>query len=204
MSENHDSGARRLLHVGCGTAGRDRLPSFFHSREWNEIRYDIDPDTRPDVIGTITDIGAIGSETIDAVWSSHNLEHVNSFEVPVALGEFYRVLRPDGFALITVPDLKAVARVIADASLTDAIYVSPAGPIAPLDVVFGHQASLKAGHGFMAHRTGFTATSLGNALISAGFSEVRVHEGTRWDLWAVATMPETDHSIFDQLADLLT
>lgn len=195
--------ARRFLHVGCGTAGPERLPSCFRAEGWSEIRYDIDPGTRPDVVGSITDISAVEEDSMNALWSSHNLEHINSYEVPIALAEFHRVLRPDGFALITVPDLRAIARVIAETSLTDAIYVSPAGPITSLDVVFGHQASLQAGNGYMAHRTGFTASSLGNALIGAGFAEVRVHEGRHWDLWAIATKPDTDAAIFDQLSELL-
>lgn len=195
--------ARRFLHVGCGTAGPERLPSCFRAEGWSEIRYDIDPGTRPDVVGSITDISAVEEDSMNALWSSHNLEHINSYEVPIALAEFHRVLRPDGFALITVPDLRAIARVIAETSLTDAIYVSPAGPITSLDVVFGHQASLQAGNGYMAHRTGFTASSLGNALIGAGFAEVRVHEGRNWDLWAIATKPDTDAAIFDQLSELL-
>jgi SAM-dependent methyltransferase len=195
---------RQLLHVGCGMASRDRLPTVFQSPEWREIRMDIDPRVNPDVVGTITDMKAIADASVDAVWSSHNLEHVNSYEVPQVLAEFRRVLKADGFVLLTLPDLRAVARRIADDQLTEPLYVSASGPISPLDVVFGHQASMAAGNGFMAHRTGFTARSLGQALIDAEFSEVRVHEGARWDLWAVATMPETSEIIFEQLASVLT
>jgi hypothetical protein len=97
-----------------------------------------------------------------------------------------------------------VARRIADDQLTEPLYLSASGPISPLDIVFGHQASMAAGNGYMAHRTGFTARSLGQALIDAGFAEVRVHEGQHWDLWAVATMPQTPESIFEQLAVVLT
>jgi hypothetical protein len=32
---------------------------------------------------------------------------------------------------------------------------------------------------------------------------VRVHEGARWDLWAIATMPQTAEDIFEQLASVL-
>ncbi|HUR88853.1 MAG TPA: methyltransferase domain-containing protein [Ramlibacter sp.] len=194
---------RRLLHVGCGMAARERLPVIFQAPEWLEVRMDIDPAVKPDVVGTITDMNAIAPASVDAIWSSHNLEHVNSFEVPKVLAEFRRVLKADGFALITLPDLRAVARAIADDRLTEPLYVSPSGPISPLDVVFGHQPSMAAGNLYMAHRTGFTARTLGQALIDAGFAEVRVHEGTRWDLWAVATMPQTAEDIFEQLAPVL-
>jgi hypothetical protein len=113
------------------------------------------------------------------------------------------VLKPSGFALITLPDLRAVARHIADDLLEEPLYVSPSGPISALDIVFGHQASIAQGNHYMAHRTGFTARTLGQALVNAGFAEVRVHEGTRLDLWAVATMPETPESVFEDLAGVL-
>jgi hypothetical protein len=195
---------RRLLHVGCGMSPPDKLPPIFQSPVWREIRMDIDVRVKPDVVGSITDMHAIANASVHAIWSSHNLEHVNSFEVPKVLAEFLRVLQPDGFALLTLPDLRAVARRIADDQLTEPLYMSASGPISPLDIVFGHQASMAAGNGYMAHRTGFTARSLGQALIDAGFAEVRVHEGQHWDLWAVATMPQTPESIFEQLAVVLT
>ena len=195
---------RRLLHVGCGHPQGSVLPACFTRESWQEIRMDIDPRVKPDVIGSITDLSAVGDAGVDAVYSSHNLEHVNSFEVPQALSEFRRVLKDDGFALITLPDLRAVARRIADDLLTEPLYQSAAGPISPLDILFGHQAAIAAGNEYMAHRTGFTARSLGHALIDAGFAEVRVHEGRRWELWAVGTMPQTPDEVFEQLACVLT
>lgn len=194
---------RQLLHVGCGPVRRERLPVCFRTAQWQEIRFDIDPNVNPDIVGSITDLGMIADASVDAIWSSHNIEHLNSYEVPLALEEFKRVLKPAGFALITVPDLRAVATHIANDNLEKPLYISAAGPISALDIVFGHQASLIAGNHFMAHRTGFTASTLGQSLIDAGFDEVRVHEGTRWDLWAIATMPETDDAVFDELQGVM-
>lgn len=194
---------RNLLHVGCGMPNPKRLPACFQRSGWREVRYDIDARVEPDIVGSITDMSMIPDACIDAIWSSHNLEHLNSFEVPTALAEFRRVLKADGFALITLPDLRAIARHIAGGGLAEPLYQSAAGPISALDVVFGHQASIKAGNGFMAHRTGFTADTLGSALLEAGFHEVRVREGRYWDLWAIATMPETDPVLFDELASVM-
>jgi hypothetical protein len=52
----------------------------------------------------------------------------------VALQEFLRVPKPEGFAVITCPDLQSVCALVAEDKLTDAAYDSPAGPIAPLDI----------------------------------------------------------------------
>lgn len=194
---------RRLLHVGCGPANKDRLPSCFHTGDWREIRFDINPAVQPDIVGSITDMRMIPDGCIDAIWSSHNLEHLNAFEVPTALAEFKRILKDDGFALITLPDLRAVARHIVNDKLDQPLYISKAGPISALDVVFGHQASIIAGNQYMAHRTGFTASSLGQVLIDAGFAEVRVHEGSRLDLWAIATMANTSDTVFNELASVM-
>lgn len=194
---------RLLLHVGCGRAGRARLPACFHGPQWREIRLDIDPQVQPDIVGTITDLALLADASVDALWSSHNLEHLDSFDVPRALAEFRRVLKDDGFALISVPDLGAVARRLVQADPDQILYQSAAGPISALDVLFGHQASLAAGNGYMAHRTGFTSGSLGRVLLAAGFAEVRVHEGRHWDLWAVAAMPDSGAGLFDTLAGIL-
>lgn len=192
-----------LLHVGCGHARPERLPAPFRSPQWREIRLDIDPAVQPDIIGSITDLSAIPSASIDAIWSSHNLEHLHSYEVPAALAAFHRVLKPDGFVLISVPDLRAVARHIVEGAPDLPLYRSAAGPISALDIMFGHQASIRKGNHYMAHRTGFTADTLGQALADAGFHETRVHEGTRWDLWAVATMPRTRADLFTLLAGVM-
>ena len=95
----------RFLHVGCGQKRIDRTP--FAGSNWDEIRLDINPDNSPDIIGTMLDMSAIDSGSVDAVFSSHNIEHLYPHEVPTALIEFKRVLSPGGFALITCPDLQS-------------------------------------------------------------------------------------------------
>ncbi len=178
---------RTVLHVGCGMADPRKLPpAFFEPGAWRELRLDIDPGVVPDIVATITDMSMVESGSVDAVWSAHNLEHLFAHDVPLALAEFRRVLRPEGFALITVPDLQRAAELVAQDRLAEAAYVSPAGPIAPLDMLYGHGAAIAAGNHFMAHRTGFTARTLGIALRQAGFGMVRVIRDNAFALWATA------------------
>jgi SAM-dependent methyltransferase len=180
---------RLVLHVGCGAADPAKLPpAFFPTGAWRELRLDIDPAVAPDVVASITDMTPIPDGSVDAVWSSHNMEHLYPHEVPVALTEFRRVLKPGGFALITVPDLQAAAELVAADRLGEAAYVSSAGPITPLDILYGLGSALAQGNAFMGHRTGFTARTLEAALTAAGFPVVRVIRDGKFALWAAAYM----------------
>ena len=130
----------------------------------------------------------VEDERFDTIWSSHNLEHLESTEVPIALRELVRVLKLGGFLLITLPDLQKVAELVAEDKLDEPAYVSPAGPIAPIDMIFGHRPSIQRGNNFMAHRTGFTAQTLRNALEREGFERLRVQRNG-FDLWGVGYKP---------------
>lgn len=190
-----------LLHVGCGPKHKDRTTQGFNQPQWQEIRLDIDPAAKPDVIGTMTDMQAVGDGSVDAIFSSHNIEHLYPHEVPQALREFRRVLRADGLAVITCPDLQSICALVAQDRLTDAAYQSPAGPITPLDVLYGHRPALARGNLYMAHRCGFTARVLGATLREAGFAGVAVKvRPAAFELWALATMAPLDDAALRALA----
>jgi len=161
----------------------------FNSDEWQEIRFDIDPKTQPDIMGTMLDMSAVASGSVDAIYSSHNIEHLYPHEVPRALAEFRRVLAPTGFAVITCPDLQSVCALIAENKLMEPAYISPAGPIAPLDILYGHRPQIAAGNLFMAHHCGFTLSSLIATLTAAGFGMVAgMQRSQAFDLWVVASL----------------
>lgn len=195
---------RRVLHVGCGRKSLRHIPPFFQDGTWSEVRLDIDPDVKPDIIGTMTDMAAVESGSVDAVFSSHNIEHLFAHEVPIALGEFRRVLSPDGFALITCPDLQAVAQLVAQDKLLEPAYQSRKGPISPLDILYGHGASIAAGNHYMAHRGGFTLRTLGEALRSAGFLRVAGQRRPQYfDLWALGVVAPIQSDALKAMARLL-
>ena len=170
-----------MLHVGCGQKTLADLPRYFAG--WREVRVDIDPSVKPHLVASITDLEGVRARSVDAVFSSHNLEHLYAHEVPLALAAFRRVLKDDGFALVTTPDLERVARAVAKGGLEEKLYDSPAGPIAPIDVIFGHRASVAASP-FMAHRTGFSKKSLLRAM-AAAFPAAACGLGRHYDLWSV-------------------
>jgi predicted SAM-dependent methyltransferase len=185
---------KTFLHVGCGTKRKDRTTKGFNSEDWQELRFDIDESVKPDLAGTMTDMASVASESVDAIYSSHNIEHLYPHEVPIALAEFLRVLKPTGFAVITCPDLQAVCALIADDKLTDPAYTSPAGPIAPLDILYGLRSSMQKGNLYMAHRCGFTQKVLAATLQASGFKSVASKKRAKpyFDLWALATKSEFD------------
>jgi hypothetical protein len=172
---------KTVLHVGCGAKTLADLPRYFAG--WREVRVDIDPQARPHLVASITDLKGVRAGSVDVVFSSHNLEHLYAHEVPLALGAFKRVLKQDGFALVTTPDLESVARAVLKDGLEDKLYDSPSGPIAPIDVIFGHRASVRKSP-FMAHRTGFSKKSL-LAAMAASFPAAACGLGRHYDLWAV-------------------
>lgn len=180
--------SRTVLHAGCGPRGASPLPTLFESCGWQEVRLDIDPGAGPDVVASITDLAAVRPASVEAIWSSHVLEHLYQDEVPRALAEFLRVLTPGGFAVIRVPDLQEAARMVAADKAEATLYVAPIGPVTALDLLYGHRALVARSPAFMAHHTGFTAKTLGAALLRAGFDRVRI---IRWafELWAVAEKP---------------
>jgi predicted SAM-dependent methyltransferase len=195
---------KNFLHVGCGFKRKERTTKAFSTSNWAELRFDIDESVKPDLVGTMTDMSSVRSEFVDAIFSSHNIEHLYPHEVPFALSEFLRVLKPDGIAVITCPDLKSVCALIAEDKLTEAAYNSPAGPIAPIDILYGLRTSMAQGNLFMSHRCGFTQKVLTNTLQSVGFKSVAsMSRGAPYfDLWAVASKKELTEEQIKDLAHI--
>jgi SAM-dependent methyltransferase len=195
---------KTFLHVGCGPKQKDKTTKEFASANWKELRFDIDATVNPDLIGTMTDMSAVGDASVDAIFSSHNIEHLYPHEVPLALKEFSRVLKPDGFAVITCPDLQEVAKLVADDKLLEPAYDSPAGPVAPIDIMYGYRPSMSAGNLYMAHRCGFTQRALTSTVKAFGFthsaSKKRGHP--YYDLWIVASVKELGEERLRELANL--
>lgn len=138
-------------------------------------------------------MSTVKSGSIDAIFSSHNIEHLYPHEVGIALKEFLRVLKDDGFLVVTCPDLQSVCALIAYDKLTEAAYTAPVGPIAPIDILYDYRPSMSQGNLYMAHRCGFTQKVLSGTLKSSGFKSVasRVRGYTPYfDLWALASKSE--------------
>jgi predicted SAM-dependent methyltransferase len=177
---------KTLLHVGCGPEDKSDIKGFDND-DWKEIRLDIDEDVNPDIVGTLTDMKLVETATVDAVYSAYNIDHIYAHEVPIALGEFYRVLKDDGLVIIKCPDLQSVAEAVAQDKLLDTLYVSPIGPISAIDIMYGNRQEISEGNTYMEKKVGFTYTALDGSFFEAGF---KTRYGGRsqnaWELMLVA------------------
>lgn len=178
-----------FLHIGCNRKRKDRTTRAFNTPAWNELRLDIDPGVEPDIVASMLDMSSIENQSFDAIFSSHNLEHLHAHEVPVALREFRRVLKDDGFLVVTCPDIQEVCRIVGEGKLLTPLYQSPAGPIAPLDILYGHRRSIADGNRFMAHKCAFTLEVLLETIRDVGFASAAGYRRAHpfYDLWVVAT-----------------
>lgn len=182
---------KKFLHVGCGTAQKQNTTHVLKSDDWGEVRLDIDPSVNPDIVGDILDLKEIDDSSYDAVFSSHNIEHVFMHEVNIALSEFKRVLKDDGFLLLCCPDISKACELIASGKANEKMYDSPAGPIYPLELLYGHNNSIAQGKTYMAHKTGFTIQTLKFFIGNTGFKSYVVAEDNQFNLWVLAYKNKT-------------
>ena len=161
---------KRLLNVGGGSKSIPLPPEYLG---FEHVLLDIDPQGAPDIVLDGRQLAELAPAQFDAIYCSHNLEHYFRHDVPKVLGGFFHVLKPGGFAQIRVPDLTELMRRVVQGKidLEETLYVSPAGPIAPIDVIYGLGRQIEtSGVDFFAHKTGFSDQSLARAVERAGFA----------------------------------
>jgi SAM-dependent methyltransferase len=161
---------RVLVNAGCGPPDGARPPGYFDG--WRHVRVDTDPSVAPDILADLTDLSLIPDASADAVWAAHCVEHLYEHQVPLALAEFRRVLREDGFACVIVPDLQAVGNFLVADRMHEPVYQSVAGAVTPHDMIFGFGPAIARGHPAMAHRCGFTPGMLRRCFRELRFAEV--------------------------------
>ncbi|MCX7946724.1 MAG: methyltransferase domain-containing protein [Hydrogenophilus sp.] len=168
-------GRRVALHLGCsGGSLRQVNETLFRSTEWQEIRVDLDVGVQPDWLRSIDDLDEAPPESVDLIYCSHALEHLPRHRGNIALQQWRRLLRQEGVLWVVVPDLGSAAAAILHQGLESPLYFSPVGPICAHDLLYGFGREIEAGNELMAHRSGYTAQVLSEALVKAGFGSVWV------------------------------
>jgi hypothetical protein len=177
---------RAVLNVG-GNSKKIPIPPWYDG--WKHVLLDIDARANPDLLCDARNLSALPPTIFDAVYCSHNLEHYYRHDGFEVLRGFRHVLKDDGFVEIVVPDLEAVIGHVINTrmDLDDTLYVSPAGPITPLDVIYGLAREIEeSGQDFFAHKTGFTPASLHRTLQRASF--VSIYTFTQPEAFEVRTI----------------
>lgn len=158
---------KTLLHVGCGYRDRNYTPKIFQSLEWKHVRVDINPACRPDVVDDITKMTNWEPDSVDGIFSSHNLEHLYPRQAVAALQRFRQILRYGfGVLILHVPDATLAMEHALKYGINSVIYNSEAGPVTPFDMLYGFNPEQDP---FMAHKMAITENVMKELLIEAGF-----------------------------------
>jgi hypothetical protein len=161
----------KVLNVGGG--GSRKIPAQFDG--WEQVLLDINPEVKPDVCLDAKEIGTLPENEYDAVYCSHTLEHFYKHEVQIVLKGFLHVLKPGGFAEVSVPDIRKLMDELISRNhdIDDVFYRAEYNmPITFHDVLYGWGQQVSSGNVFYAHKCGFTALSLATALEKAGFGDI--------------------------------
>jgi len=137
------------LHLGSGAR---KLKGFYS--------IDINPEAMPDYIGDISSLPHIASGSVLEIYTSHALEYFDNFEVEMILGEWRRILSPEGNLFIAVPDFDSLVQIYNQTKSLSTI-------IGPL---FGRW---RVNDSFIYHRSTWTFESLKEVLLKSGFTSVK-------------------------------
>ncbi|MDJ0734440.1 MAG: methyltransferase domain-containing protein [Nostocaceae cyanobacterium] len=125
------------------------------------ITFDIAPGS--DYLGNIKNLKLFPSNSLERVYASHVLEHVNYNDAKVSLREMYRILKPDGEIFIAVPDLVNISKLLETELAETAI-----------DITFGVNRPVKDWQ--PQHQYGYTKATLEKVMKDCGFIEIEEFE----------------------------
>lgn len=191
----------KFLHAACGTNNKARTTRELNTPEWEEVRMDAAPEANPDVVSTLLDMAQLEDASFDAVFTAHSLERLYPHQVGPALANILRVLKDDGYLIVACSDLQAACALIAEDKLLEPAYESPAGPVAPIDILYGFRPALAAGMERHACNCGFTSRALMGTLGQVGFASLwSARNPQTFTLVAIASKKEMSEGLLRELA----
>jgi predicted SAM-dependent methyltransferase len=106
--------AAKFINVGSGQRPFDR------KKGWTNV--DIQERWNPDVVADWRSMPMFEDGSADIIVAHQTIEHVGCGEAKPFFKEAYRILKPGGSLIITVPDLKALAKRWLAGQLSDYLY----------------------------------------------------------------------------------
>ena len=152
------AGAVHGLNWGCGPAIADSANGV---EWWNSDVVDYGQVH----VGSILDRLPVRAGFFDGIVANHSLQCLTVHELPIALAEFRRVLRPGGRLRVLVPDVLAAFRAYEESNF-DWPGFAAIGEGWSVDRKLGHYLTWGG-----QNRTTFTPVSLAEILDDAGFRE---------------------------------
>jgi predicted SAM-dependent methyltransferase len=110
--------------------------------------------------------------SVDGIFTSHFLEHIDRASAERLLKDCYRVLKVGGWIKIIVPDMRYIVKVYTENGLTFRLY----------ELLYGQQK-----HAFDYHMNVFDFQSLSKLLTHVGFSRVTPFERNPDEVCVVAS-----------------
>jgi ubiquinone/menaquinone biosynthesis C-methylase UbiE len=138
------------LNLGCFNK---QLPGF--------VNVDIREDVKPDVVDSAFALKKFENNSVEVVYASHMLEHLDYQETQQALSRWFDVLKVGGVLRLAVPDLEAVF----------AHYFYHQDLDVLMHMLYGSQR-----HDFDFHKNGWDYSRLRRDLLKVGFKDVK-----KWD-----------------------
>ena len=113
-----------------------------------------------DFVGSISDLSQFDDNSIEEIYASHVVEHVDQKNIKKTLEGIYRVLKNDGKFYISVPDLDVLCRIFIDNKAPAKVKFHV------MRIMFGGQTDE-----FDYHYFGWNYEFLNSYLIEAGFKK---------------------------------
>ena len=111
-----------------------------------------------DFVGSITDLSQFEDESIDEIYASHVVEHVDQKNIKETLKGIYRVLKNNGKFYVSVPDLDILCKIFIEKTAPQRVKFHV------MRMMFGGQTDE-----FDYHYFGWNYEFLNSYLIEAGF-----------------------------------
>ncbi|MDR1946875.1 MAG: class I SAM-dependent methyltransferase [Desulfovibrio sp.] len=191
----------KFLHAASGSSDKSRTTREFATDAWEEIRMDENPEVNPDIQADMLHMDSVTQATFDAVYTAYSLERLFPHDVLPALRNLHRVLKNEGYLVVSCADLRSACALIANDKLLEPAYDSPAGPVAPIDILYGFRPALAAGYVRHANKCGFTARALTGTLAQAGFGSIwTAVNAPTYTITAIASKKERPETEMRELA----